>query len=624
MTLRRIVAPPIAELSAGIPVLVHLEPLGFDTGGLGFLTRATFVDEGRQRDAVWFYRIQTGAWDVSINSIVSAGLEGRRVDLYEVSTAGSGAGDCIVHYRETDADPRFPVDRIAVIRSGKLLDADLLVSVTGETANASIDRILATPDGRFVAIQTQASNLLAGADLDTNDCADIYLVDRVSGAITRVSIANGLEAAADAQLEDIRLGSDGALSIAFSSRDASLSSLDHNALDDVFVWRLPAANTVTPGVATISLLSAIAGQAQGGNGALLSARGVNFVSESASFSALDVNGVADVWTVASGATPSAVLPQALSASGGMALADIDASGNRLLLLGRSASFGLGALTVDQLALADLRTGTLSALSLSALGAPADDAVLSAVLSANGAQAAFSTAASNLLPESGDSPGVSVYLYTPDQGASIQGGVSYWKTGAPVAGARVSARDLEGATAGITVASDQSDAGGLVRLEGLEFRSYQVSVVRPTLKSDWADAVSAADVLAALKMACGRNPNSDPDGSAGSRLAPSPSAFQFIAADADADGRVTRSDAAQILRMALTSSQPSGPDWRLFDAAAELGAQSRTAVSWPGAETLDASTSPDMRWVGVLPGDVDGNWQPALDPLLNSSLATPTY
>ena len=87
-----------------------------------------------------------------------------------------------------------------MIGGGKLLDADLLVSVTGETANASIDRILATPDGRFVAIQTQASNLLAGADLDTNDCADIYLVDRVRGAITRVSIANGLEAAADAQL----------------------------------------------------------------------------------------------------------------------------------------------------------------------------------------------------------------------------------------------------------------------------------------------------------------------------------------------------------------------------------------------------------------------------------------
>ena len=84
MTLRRISAPPIAELSSGIPVLVHLEPLGFDAGSLGFLTRATFVDEGRQRDAVWFYRIQTGTWDVSINSIISAGLEGRRVDLYPV------------------------------------------------------------------------------------------------------------------------------------------------------------------------------------------------------------------------------------------------------------------------------------------------------------------------------------------------------------------------------------------------------------------------------------------------------------------------------------------------------------------------------------------------------------
>jgi hypothetical protein len=136
-------------------------------------------------------------------------------------------------------------------------------------------------------------------------------------------------------------------------------------------------------------------------------------------------------------------------------------------------------------------------------------------------------------------------------------------------------------------------------------------------SDRTAALSAADVLAALKMAHGRNPNADPDGWSGSNAAPAPSAFQFIAADIDADGRVTTNDATQIAQLAL-ARVVAAPDWRVFDKAAALESLSRSSVRWPEAETtVDASSVDEARWVAVLPGDIDGDWHSSTDYLLGA-------
>src|SRR5918992_520213 len=43
-----------------------------------------------------------------------------------------------------------------------------------------------TPDGRFVAFESAASNLVPG---DTNEATDIYMRDRWTGQTTRVSVS---------------------------------------------------------------------------------------------------------------------------------------------------------------------------------------------------------------------------------------------------------------------------------------------------------------------------------------------------------------------------------------------------------------------------------------------------
>ena len=73
----------------------------------------------------------------------------------------------------------------------------------------------------------------------------------------------------------------------------------------------------------------------------------------------------------------------------------------------------------------------------------------------------------------------------------------------------------------------------------------------------APAFTASDVLAALKMATGRNPNADPDGP-GPLQAASQSQEQLSAVDLNIDGRVTQDEAVQILAMAASGSPATLP------------------------------------------------------------------
>ncbi len=623
MTLLRIAAPPLAELATGLSVLVHLDPLGFDPSGAGFHVRATFADEGRVREGVWFYRIRDEVWERSVNSLLSSALDGRSVDVLELASASrAGAVEQIVRYREAMSggmQVAEATDRIAVIRGTEVLEVDLIASVTGEHPNAPIDRVLASADGRFVALQTLASNLSTAGDIDSNACADIYLIDRERSVITRVTLQNGLEIAADATLEDVRLGSDGVLSVAFTTLDSALSVSDRNELSDVLVWRLPAAASQLPGPVTLQLVSGAAGQAQGGSAALLASTGAIFQSDSASFSASDVNGASDVWISSPGSALLPAWPAALVAAGGMSLVDVDLSGDRLLVGGRSSAFGLGIPAVDQIAIVNLRASTITSLSVSATGQAADDAVLGAVLSPNGARAVFASSATNLVG-SADEPGVGLFLYNPDASAVVAGTARFWKSGAPISNVVVRASDPEGGTA--PAIADRSNGQGAWQIEGLDFQPYELTAYRAGTASGALNAVTAADVLAALKMSVGRNPNPDPDGFAGQSVAHAASPYQFVAADVDGSGHLTRADASLIAELAASSRVSEQPVWQFIAEGADLGSTNRTEVDWPGSIQVDLNLSDQLRWVGVLSGDVDGSWASALDSLLGSPLNPP--
>ncbi len=108
-----------------------------------------------------------------------------------------------------------------------LVSHDALGQPANDTSGTTLD---VSADGRFVAFDSWASNLVPG---DTPSTLDVFLFDRFSGGISRVSkSSSGL--AGNAASTDAAVSADGR-HIAFSSWADNLVDNDANGQQDIFV-----------------------------------------------------------------------------------------------------------------------------------------------------------------------------------------------------------------------------------------------------------------------------------------------------------------------------------------------------------------------------------------------------
>jgi hypothetical protein len=102
-----------------------------------------------------------------------------------------------------------------------------------------------SPDGRYVAFESTATDLVPG---DTNGTYDIFVRDRVAGTTERVSISSG-GAQANRFSQQPSISADGRF-VAFQSYATGLVSGDTNGHDDIFVRDRLAGATERASVAT--------------------------------------------------------------------------------------------------------------------------------------------------------------------------------------------------------------------------------------------------------------------------------------------------------------------------------------------------------------------------------------
>jgi hypothetical protein len=263
-----------------------------------------------------------------------------------VPTDTNGCWDVFVHDRLTGKTTRVSVDSSGVQANG---DSHVFES-----------RPAMTPDGRFVAFASHASNLVAG---DTNGCVDVFLHDRQSGRTSRVSVDSaGREANGDSGWRGVSLSSDGRF-VFFTSLASNLVADDHNDVSDVFVHDMVSGTTTRLSV-----------PASG--------------SESKDYS---------YWPCA-------------SADGGMVV--FTASGDDLV----PGDHNL----MPDIVLCNRASGVLTLVSVASDGRQADDASDLATLSADGSRVEFTSAARNLDP---DKPGSGTDLYVHDVAAGTTRWVS---------------------------------------------------------------------------------------------------------------------------------------------------------------------------------------------------------
>jgi Tol biopolymer transport system component len=162
------------------------------------------------------------------------------------------------------------------------------VSLVGPGGDASSSGPAISADGRFVAFRSAASNLVAN---DTNGYYDVFVRDRVSGTTERVSVATG-----GAQADSVSYGFSPSISadgrfVAFNSLAANLVANDTNEVTDVFVRDRTAGTTERVSVSTDGAEGADSYQPA------ISADGrfVAFTSYARNFSPGDLNGRRDVF-----------------------------------------------------------------------------------------------------------------------------------------------------------------------------------------------------------------------------------------------------------------------------------------------------------------------------------------
>ncbi|MGE0812291.1 MAG: hypothetical protein AB7O28_00290 [Vicinamibacterales bacterium] len=158
--------------------------------------------------------------------------DGRRVAFWSwasnlVPSDTNGAADIFVHDRQTATTTRVSVP------SG------------GGQANGSSFGPAISADGRWVAFESLANNLVFD---DTNGETDVFVHDGVSGTTARVSVGQA-GAQADGSSRAAAIGADGRR-VAFQSLAGNLVAGDTNQVDDVFVADRQAGTTARVSVAS--------------------------------------------------------------------------------------------------------------------------------------------------------------------------------------------------------------------------------------------------------------------------------------------------------------------------------------------------------------------------------------
>ena len=315
---------------------------------------------------------------------------------------------------------------------------DTLVSDNGSgvpTNTASCAPVI-SPDGRFVAFLSNATNLVGNA---VTNGSHVYLRNLPSSTTQLVDVdTNGVGSTEDT-LTSLGLSADGRF-VAFSSPDGSLVNLDKNRAEDVFVRDLVAGTTemvsqrnatVIPQAADgLSTLSPLSVSADG--------RWVAFASPADDLVPNDTNKAPDVFV--RDLVNSTNLLVSVGSDGGPALgggsgnAVISADGRYVVFISAATNLIAGQINTNgNVFRRDLQTGTIVLVSVGTDGvSPGNNDAYDPVISPDGRYVAFVSLATNLA--AGITSGVNTYWRDVNLGQTVGlKGANYYAFGPSLGG-----------------------------------------------------------------------------------------------------------------------------------------------------------------------------------------------
>lgn len=274
------------------------------------------------------------------------------------------------------------------------------VSSTGAQGDDASSQPVLSSDGRYVAFTSWAANLVPD---DTNGFPDIFVRDRVTGAVTRVSVSSSGAQGNHLSVQPA-ISADGRL-VAFASYASNLVSGDTNGVDDIFVHDRLSGETTLVSVSSAGVQSDFVSRepALSGDG-----RYVAFISWAANLVPGDTNGVADVFV--RDRVRHTTIRVSLSSSGTQAnglswISSISGEGRYVAFGSRASNLVPGDTNeIDDVFVHDNVTGETVLVSAASDGTQGNWQSSWPSISANGRWVGFMSFATNLVP--GDTNDVS--------------------------------------------------------------------------------------------------------------------------------------------------------------------------------------------------------------------------
>ena len=266
------------------------------------------------------------------------------------------------------------------------------VASNGTEADSSSYNPSISSDGRYVAFESDATNLVAG---DTNGYDDIFVHDTQTGTTTRVSVASDGTEANDYSSEP-SISSDGRY-VAFSSDATNLVAGDTNQRDDIFIHDTQTGTTTRVSVASdgtegdgVSWTSSISSDG----------RYVAFDSRAKNLVAGDTNWKDDIFvhdTQTGTTTRVSVASDGTEADGNSYNPSISSDGRYVAFISYATNLVAGDTNGDwDVFVHDTQTGTTTRVSVASDGTEGNGTSYALSISSDGRYVAFSSDATNLV------------------------------------------------------------------------------------------------------------------------------------------------------------------------------------------------------------------------------------
>jgi Tol biopolymer transport system component len=304
------------------------------------------------------------------------------------------------------------------------------ISTTGDEGNGWSGGRAISPDGRYVAFESETSNLVPG---DTNDTGDVFVRDRVTGTTERVSV-DSVGNEGNGYSQNPSISSDGRYVVFESFSATNLVPGDTNNRADVFVH-----DRLTGVTERVSVSSS---ETQGNNDSTwgtISADGryVAFSSDASNLVSGDTNGSTDAFVrdLVSGTTERVSVDssgiQANAFAGGQGHMMISGDGTVVTFISSATNLVPGDTNGRyDVFVHDRQSGVTARVSVSTLGAQSNNDSFSARINHDGTVVAFATTASNLV--AGDTNGA-IDAFVHDRLSGVTERVSVSDTGAQLSG-----------------------------------------------------------------------------------------------------------------------------------------------------------------------------------------------